>query len=490
MTQDPASGTRAIFASPSTSKGLPYPSYTPFPSRTVTPILKSSSSGSSGPPSDSLGKVSKRASSSSKKNSQTPPWKKQPSPSIAFAISPHPRHREKATRMAYYGYYQQQAPNWASSQFEPLPPPMPTYHPSTNWRGYDYYQAHSGDADRWFVDPFTMTSSLFDNVWGRFKSAMGFTTQGYSRQHAKQIYRRIYGGVADLLECSPEELGAAAGYEAIRLWEYHHNLYQTPLNHDLDREREALGGLAIGEANKLWARADPYRTRRGKRACAEVAMATVQRIFTFQYDQNAGVSPYLTPEQQMANRSIINNQGLIGGPYAAGGVIDPMYDQGGVPYRPRSAYGTRSRSRRGSMSYYDAAPPPVNAIPLGGMGPTMYQSVNGYTVASAPPPVIPFPADMPPSPRSYGQGIAMSQGGYPVDDYVIPAGAPMSSVSGGYNVPVGAPSSSYGPVYGTPMGYGAPGSYGSGGYDQGGQMLAAPGYRRQRSYSQGYLPSY
>jgi hypothetical protein len=49
------------------------------------------------------------------------------------------------------------------------------------------------------------------------------------------------------MEVPPEELGAAAGYEAIRIWEYHHNLYQAPLNHDLDREREALGGLAVGE---------------------------------------------------------------------------------------------------------------------------------------------------------------------------------------------------------------------------------------------------
>jgi hypothetical protein len=73
------------------------------------------------------------------------------------------------------------------------------------------------------------------------------STQGYSRQHAKQIYRRVYGGVVDLLEVPPDELGAAAGYEAIRIWEHHHNLYQTPLNHDLEREREALGGLAVGE---------------------------------------------------------------------------------------------------------------------------------------------------------------------------------------------------------------------------------------------------
>jgi hypothetical protein len=89
--------------------------------------------------------------------------------------------------------------------------------------------------------------SLFDNLWGRFKSAIGWTTQGYSRQHAKQIYRSVYGGVADLLEVSPEELGAAAGYEAIRLWEYQHNQYQMPLNPDLEREREALAGLAIAE---------------------------------------------------------------------------------------------------------------------------------------------------------------------------------------------------------------------------------------------------
>lgn len=56
--------------------------------------------------------------------------------------------------------------------------------------------------------------------------------------------------MTDLLEENPEDLGAAAGYEAIRLWEHHHNLYQTPLNHDLDREREALAGLAIAEGEQ------------------------------------------------------------------------------------------------------------------------------------------------------------------------------------------------------------------------------------------------
>ncbi|KIM31925.1 hypothetical protein M408DRAFT_6928 [Serendipita vermifera MAFF 305830] len=382
--------------------------------------------------------------------------------------------------MAYYGYYQQQAPGWGSAaEYQPMPPPMPAYTPASNWGGYDYYQAHTGDTDR----------SLFDSIWGRFKSALGFSTQGYSRQHAKQLYRRIYGGMADLMEVPPEELGAAAGYEAVRIWEYHHNLYQAPLNHDLDREREALGGLAIGEANKLWGRANPYRQRHGRRICAEVAIATAERIFTFQYDQAAGVAPYLSPEQQIANRGLTRSA-LVQG---------PPYDTGFQP-----SYGSGRRSRRGSWSYYDqpglaggSGPPPVGAIPIGGRGMGTYQNAQGYSIADAPLMGDPYPQDIRRSPRIIPTGMG---GVDPYDDpYIVPTGAPGSYGGGGAIYPTGAPGSygGGGGVY--PMGaagsygggMGVPGPYGGGvgapvydGYEA--PMLAAPSYRRQRSYSQGY----
>lgn len=46
---------------------------------------------------------------------------------------------------------------------------------------------------------------------------------------------------------TPVELGAAAGYEAYRLFTHHRGIYRQPLADDIDREEEALAGLAIAE---------------------------------------------------------------------------------------------------------------------------------------------------------------------------------------------------------------------------------------------------
>jgi hypothetical protein len=225
-------------------------------------------------------------------------------------------------------------------------------------------------------------------------------------------------------------------------------------------------------ANKLWDRANPYRSRRGRRITAEVAMATAERIFTFQYDKMSGVASYLSPEQQMANRGLVSNSALIQGPYG------PSTSYAPVP--------SGRRSRRGSWSYYDQ-PPPVAGIPMGGMPPMggggMYQNAQGYTIASSPPIGVPFPGDMPPSPRSYGRPIAAVD---PYDDYVVPTGAP-GSYGGGGGLTYGAPGS-YGGGGGGYVPVGSSGTYGA--YGDG--LLGAPGgYRRQRSRSQGaYLPGY
>ena len=44
----------------------------------------------------------------------------------------------------------------------------------------------------------------------------------------------------------PEELGHAAAYEAYRTWKHNSFMYE-PLSGDLERQREALIGLAIAE---------------------------------------------------------------------------------------------------------------------------------------------------------------------------------------------------------------------------------------------------
>jgi hypothetical protein len=265
-------------------------------------------------------------------------------------------------------------------------------------------------------------------------------------------------------------------------------------------------------ANKLWARANPYRSRHGRRTCAEVAIATAERIFTFQYDQNAGVAPYLSPEQQIANRGI-SRSALVQSPYGP----DAGYDAPrSVGFSGGGGGGGGRRSRRGSWSYYDQPPgmggsglPPVGSIPIGGRGMGAYQNAQGYNIADAPM-GVPFPQEM--SRSRSPQIIPAPPGPDPYDDgYVIPTGTPGSYGGGGYPInapgsygagggvyPVAAPGSygsgvgGYGSGvggYGSGVGgYGAPaGGYGAG-YE--GAMLGPPQYRRQRSYSQGYRPGY
>ncbi|CCA70908.1 hypothetical protein PIIN_04844 [Serendipita indica DSM 11827] len=481
-----SSSSANAFASPPSGGALPYPSYTPYPSRTPSRNTQSSPSNSqsssnggrsvtfSTKGSNSGSGWKSLINSKTPRRSQTAPWKTPPVQQ-AIAAPPHALQRHPAQKqvqfqkqgMAYYGYYQQNAPGWATSNYDLPPPPMPAYNPLPTWGGYDYYLAHSGDTERGF----------FDSLWNRFKSAVGVTVQGYSRQHAKQIYRQVYGGLRDPLECTPDELGAAAGYEAIRIWEFQHNSMNLPLNPDLEREREALAGLAIGEANRLWSRANPYRSRRGRHQTAEVALATAERIFTFQYDPAGGVAPYLSPEQQYANRGLVNTP-LVGGGYA-----EPFYERGrSVGFTPSSSFGRRSRSRRGSLSYGMAdagyAGPPVSSIPIGtgGIG-GGYTNVNGYNIAPGP---VMYPGEMPPSPRGYGRAplIVPQPDVYPVDDYAQPMGAP----------------SSYGTGYGPAVPVGPPGSYGGGAVYPAGSyvaepMMGAPSYRRQRSYSTGYGPA-
>ena len=61
----------------------------------------------------------------------------------------------------------------------------------------------------------------------------------------------------------PEEIGAAAAYEAYRMWKHHRTALFDPLGGAIEREREGLIGLAVAEGTYrflLWVYAciDPY----------------------------------------------------------------------------------------------------------------------------------------------------------------------------------------------------------------------------------------
>lgn len=57
--------------------------------------------------------------------------------------------------------------------------------------------------------------------------------------------------MVDVSQLLPQEIGAAAGWETIRLWQSHQGVYRQPLSDDREREREALIGLAIAEGTSL-----------------------------------------------------------------------------------------------------------------------------------------------------------------------------------------------------------------------------------------------
>lgn len=117
---------------------------------------------------------------------------------------------------------------------------------------------------------------MFDYVWNRIKSLVGASAVGQSE--ARHWHHRVYGGLVrpspkillssaftnslllsackprssrslkvDITTLLPSDLGAAAGYEALRLFNYHRTIYRQPLMDDREREEEALAGLAIAE---------------------------------------------------------------------------------------------------------------------------------------------------------------------------------------------------------------------------------------------------
>ncbi|KAF8332046.1 uncharacterized protein EI90DRAFT_916672 [Cantharellus anzutake] len=190
--------------------------------------------------------------------------------------------------MAYYNYYQSHVPYWGQQQYAQqlmaqgyqfAAPPVPTYQPQPSWTGQDYYQAHYRLANGNFADSDVYVSycGLFDYVWSRLRSLVGGSSVGPSE--ARHWHRRIYGGMIDIGSLPPADLGAAAGYEAYRLFTYHRGIYRTPLADDRDREEEALAGLAIAEATKLWSYCQRPSDRYGRRETCEVAAATAERLF-------------------------------------------------------------------------------------------------------------------------------------------------------------------------------------------------------------------
>lgn len=124
--------------------------------------------------------------------------------------------------------------------------------------GWDYYRAYAVNPDQ----------NLYYTVMNRTRE-FG-PNGGGDINDAKHWQRRVYSGIVclfsgehvlrlsdsatqvNLTTLLPQDLGMAAAYEAYRMWKYHRAplfdpLTSTGMGGSMERVREALVGLAIGE---------------------------------------------------------------------------------------------------------------------------------------------------------------------------------------------------------------------------------------------------
>ncbi|RPD73767.1 hypothetical protein L226DRAFT_464829 [Lentinus tigrinus ALCF2SS1-7] len=158
-----------------------------------------------------------------------------------------------------YDYYRNNIPGWGTSQFQFGAPPAPMFHPQPSWGGLDFFNAHA-------INPDPM---LYNTVMAR---APHFAGMGLGRDQARYWHKRIYSGLIPLMQVLPNDMGAAAAYEAYRMWKHNSFLYE-PLGADREAQREGLIGMAIGEATRLWQYAGRPTDTYGLRAACEAAAA-------------------------------------------------------------------------------------------------------------------------------------------------------------------------------------------------------------------------
>ncbi|TFY52663.1 hypothetical protein EVJ58_g9890 [Rhodofomes roseus] len=142
-------------------------------------------------------------------------------------------------------------------------PPTPGWEPQGHWGGQDYFTAHAFRGDQAF----------YQAVMGRMSSAVGV---GFNE--ARYWHRRIYGGLVNLSQLLPADIGAAAAYEAYRIYKYRRADVFDPLGQDIERQREALIAIAFAETTQLWQFTGRALDSYGQQDAAEAAVATAARI--------------------------------------------------------------------------------------------------------------------------------------------------------------------------------------------------------------------
>ncbi|EPT06216.1 hypothetical protein FOMPIDRAFT_83713 [Fomitopsis schrenkii] len=165
--------------------------------------------------------------------------------------------------MAYAFYQGAQNENWGTPEYKFGEPPVPGWEPQGHWGGQDYFAAHAFAGDQAF----------YQSVMSRMSAEAGI---GFNE--ARYWHRRIYGGLVNLAQVLPADIGAAAAYEAYRIFKYRRERVFDPLGQDVERQREALIAMAVAEATQLWQYTGRALDSYGKQDAAEAAAATASRI--------------------------------------------------------------------------------------------------------------------------------------------------------------------------------------------------------------------
>ncbi|KAF8308370.1 hypothetical protein DL93DRAFT_1887295 [Clavulina sp. PMI_390] len=351
--------------------------------------------------------------------------------------------------MAYYAYYQNQLPYWGQTQYANqyanqafVAPPMPGYQPQPGWTGIDYYNAHYNNAGG---GAYESDVGMFDYVWSRIKNMVGSSAVGHSE--ARRWHHRVYGGLVDITSLLPSDLGAAAGYEALRLFNYHRTVYRQPLMDDREREEEALAGLAIAEATKLWSYCQRPADKYGRRETCEVAAATAERLF------RRGLRRERERDRDMDRYGYdaynddynYDESSVLGGDYSSGDESEER--------RRRK----RRQRRRSSAGYYSGAS--AVGVPAANVG---YAAASPYAGAQQ----LALPGAYGVSPNM-GGGLAMPGVSYQAAAQPTYMAAPQASPYMGAGV--GGVAGAYQPAYGA-----------------GGLTVPGAGIGRPRSTSFGY----
>ncbi|KAH9963436.1 hypothetical protein BGW80DRAFT_1351803 [Lactifluus volemus] len=229
--------------------------------------------------------------------------------------------------MAYH-HYRNNVPGWGTQNFQLVAPPVPGYQPMPTWTGLDFYSAHAMGGD----------PMLYQNTMSRFHNWFG----GVGKEEARYWHSRAYGGIGEVTRMMPEEIGAAAAYEAYREMKYSSSMYNF-LYSDFERHREALRGMAIAEVVRLWQDTGRAFDQYGQQVACDAAASTADQILRQREMEGGhlgmglGAGSYRDRRNSFSAYPVSGYAGSMGGSVYGGG--SPMMGSMGIPGSPYSPMG-------------------------------------------------------------------------------------------------------------------------------------------------------